>query len=776
MFPRTRRCLTGTHTRPIVTARASKLPRPSTVPTWSRYQSAVAPKEALSCDDVGQNPHNQAPATNDTRPPGHETKTRPRNVHDDPSRSVVGQLMADRISRLPRSNQLIIANDSSCDSREGDSPTFQTARARLGLSNNGQGEKHKGTNDTPLETLSGSRRPYSSQVDWLPLARFLATIPKPQSESTQASVELDRTFLSTYTGSYRPNVWTENVGTGVLVELAPESGFMANATRPAVLTGSPYYEALVRDKLSGSVEAEDASQGLREDDQFDSLANVISVSSFTRLVYRLTNQYINRNVEKDAYHDYHRYAADILSWMFEDPVTSRYASTVALNRALIFLYNHPELAGTATLIFDKAQRMSLVYNTTTANLRLGFGIRHNFRSMAQATAKDMMDYGIQPNSRTWSILYTALSTSHARLQLINLIQDRNIKITDKVWSQFASTILEERLRSNSDDDADVLAAIVTDVDEAIGPSWLTTEACHRALSVCRDMRAYNIAQSLTELADSRGVAVRRDSHVISFALFRRRKDLDSAVKLLTAMSAQGDLIHAKWVIPYMFMTAWYRQRLYTCHLLWIFAATCGLITKRMRTVVNRALLSNTPGDAKLEEVSRSQLRRSRWRQMAARVICGIDDDFLNRGTDFGKRFPRLHAYCFGNERSSRHPDVAEMLMHWTPDDGTRDEQLSLAYVVIGHDINAWKTFDPMTLETLIQQLPLANARDREPKDPDELTGNDVNEVRRASRRALQGCIPQRAGQEFSPRVGRIRETVLRNLAVAGLSPERPTQS
>ena len=86
--------------------------------------------------------------------------------------------------------------------------------------------------------------------------------------------------------------------------------------------------------------------------------------------------------EKERFGDYNHYAATILSRAFCQGRVSAYASTVSLNRALIFLYAHFELFDVAEVIFTHAQRMGLTKNITTLNLRLASALRWNLAPQA----------------------------------------------------------------------------------------------------------------------------------------------------------------------------------------------------------------------------------------------------------------------------------------------------------------------------------------------------------------------------------------------------------
>jgi hypothetical protein len=621
------------------------------------------------------------------------------------------------------------------------------------------------------QSQSSSKPRYNSRTtDWLPVARALATFPKSAPIGIQDTIEVDREGLLAYTGSHGPNSWNEK---GVHVKLPEYSDFLEGDTRPVILRGLPQDKATVRHKLTNLAGHGNVTErlGVSADDSLDA---VQSIASFAHFVYNITDRYAHRAVEKDAYGDYHQYAADILAYLFTDPVKSRYASTVALNRALLFLSHHIDLYHTASLVYAQGRRMSLGRNIATLNLRLAFAVRHNHYEIGNAAAREILDHEIQPDHHTWSILYEAVAASPPRQEIIHMVQEANVAMTDRAWSRFASATLDKYLKTTRDDAPEKLATVIVNLDTTFGPEWISLSTLHRALATCQQKRLYAMAQLLSEVADARGIAIGQHTHVYIFALLRSRQDNHSGIKLLAKMVDNNEEIDLKWVIPYMFMAAWERHRLSTCHVLWVFAATHGLITRTMRTVMHKALLYNHRNEVQFDDMSRSQVRRALWRRTAARVICGIDEQFIDSGIGFEDILPRLREHFAGTD-PLRRVTCAEMVMDWAPVGPIRDEQVSLIFVLMGHDMSAWKTFTPMSMETFREQLLLAHDRDlrwSSAKSLDKLIAMNTLELRKSSWRDMEPCGLKRAAGEFSEEIARKRDVVLQNLAIAGLSPRQ----
>jgi hypothetical protein len=633
--------------------------------------------------------------------------------------------------------------------------------------------RHNAEQGTVQKSVTGSpetKRFVRKPVDTLSLAKFLVKIPKAVPLDREKAVELGWAAMQVYTGSHRPNAWSEPVGAGVHVRLLPESE--SSNGRLAILTGTDYYTKVVYQKLTSSKLADLPRTNVGPFHP-DDLRSINSLATFYRFVKRLTNHLFNRNVEKWLYGDYHQYAADVLCWMFTNPKTSLYASTVALNRALIFFHHCPELLRAAELLYAEGKKRMLVQNVSTMNLRLSFALSHNLNHMATTTAKDMLDFKIRPSSRTWALLYAALEAPEQRKDLLELIRRRYIGIKPNAWSQMASATLQEQLKRDGNDRGK-FAANVAQLDKVFGLAWFDIATVHQALKICNRQKLWNIADYLAELTRTRNIAGTKSTGVYYFGLLRHRKDINKAVDtMVTTGYKSGDLYHM-WIIPHLFMAAWERNRMNLCHLLWIYAATRGLITKFMRTLVMKALFSNVPTMRRVDDMSSSQLRRWAWRRMAARVICGIDEEAISIGTDFGQRFPQLHAYVSEHRNKSERLPVAELLTIWTPDDGTRAEQITLAQLMMDQDINLWKKSEEMSLDELQRQLPAALGRDQRwapLKKMDELVRKDAYEVRKESRSALEACFPAKADAELSERVRRKRDIVLRNLETAGLRPK-----
>jgi len=530
-------------------------------------------------------------------------------------------------------------------------------------------------------------------VDWLPLAKTLASLQLTKSSPTQETVQVNKRTVNRYTGSYRPNIWNEQAGAGVSVNLHSDSETQTS-TRSAVLRGSPFYTSLVRDKFAHNLNSSADVQAQSADiEGQNSLISVDSVASFTRFVFRLTNPRVNRKVEHMVFGNYNRYVADLLSRAFSDPKTCIFASAAALDRALRFLSIHNELLDAANLVYAHGRRMQLVQNITTFNIRLQCALKRKITHLANTTVREMAEIGVQPNSHTWALVYAAVETLDARAEVLKLIERCNPPMSTTSWSHLALTMFEEQLKLASDKELNLLASI-KELDETFGRDWMFPKTLARGLHICKQRNLDKVAKLLFEVAERRGIQMTKDIHVYHFALARRQKSTKRAVDRLCSMIRKDEEPMLSLVIPRVFMTAWSQKCTNTCRVLWAFAATRGLITQTMQTVVYRALLSNTKTNPKAESPSKSQVARLAWQRLASKLIVGIDFDSAR----FLEHFPLLAAY-FGHSAST-----IQMVSTWTPDDGTRDEQISLDYTTLHRDLEAWQYRRPMAIKVLSELL------------------------------------------------------------------------
>lgn len=768
MFPRTRRCLTGTRASPSVTARTSKAPLLADSQSWSQCLSG-APSQALpaaaATDRAPDDDNKESLGDNGTSP--NETLFPTPQSEKEDTQQFVRKLLVRRFANLPRTRvDLARASLFFASPRSDNVATYKTAREAL--TQHGR---------SPYRTAMGQRKSlregwrfHRSDIDWLPIARFLARIPQ---RTVPETVEVDREQIRAYTGSDRPNSWVESTGAGVHVELPSESASPRDTTtRQAVISGSPVYAAMVRAKHSKFVDMSVAADTLQPATPQNGLVSVDSVAKFNRFVYRLTNHHVNRLLEKEIYGDYNRYAADLLSKAFSDPRPSIYASTVALNRALLFLYNHSELLDAANLVYAHGSRMGLVHDVTTCNIRLKFAIRHNIEHLARATVREMLESRIQPNSQTWSMLYLAARTTDSRRQVVKIMKHSDTHMSTETWSRIASIMLTEQLQSAYDNTA-TLSRIMEQYDKTFGLEWFSAKVLQQALHVCKKRNLNRLARALLEAAPERGVTPLKYTHAYEFALFRAQGRLSEAVESFVSLVEKKEKIYMKLVIPYIFMTAWDRQRINVCCVLWMFAATKGLITRTMRTVVNRALLSNsnTTSRTEIDGPTKTQLRKTAWRRMAAGAIVGIEVETADADSGLVRYFTRLCAYFSRGEPSYSDLSTAEMVSRWTPDDGTRDEQISLAYVLLHRDLDAWKNFQSMTRKTLASLLRAAHDKDAMWYGTgylNSLEDKDIRVLRQRCWQALQDHLPKKLDEREAADLSRRRQVILRDLDAFGL--------
>lgn len=768
MFPKSRRCLTGTPARPSVTARTSRPHFLVNSQPWSRYESRVS---SLLFPGATTDP---APRDNLVE----DSNNRP-DREQQAAYLPIRKLLSHRTGNQPRASvDSTKASPRLRSARSDNVPNSEIARKALASQAKARQMQHEQPEDQHVPEPKKFGR---QAVDWLPIARILANIPLPKIPSldsgpTPDSVQLDRHQMRLYTGSYRPNAWVEAAGAGVHVELHTElSG--DTTTRPAVLEGSPVYVAAAREKLSRFVDLGSDPDELPDAASLgDVLASVDSVSAFSRFVYRLTNHHVNRSVEKEMTGNYNRYAADLLSNAFSDPSISAHASTVALNRALLFLHNHPDLLDAANLVYAHGSRMALVQNITTCNIRLGYALKHSILHLAHATVLEMTESRIQPNGHTWSMIYAAARTTELRKQVVQLKRQLEAPMNAQAWSRVASTMVEEQLEAASDS-AKLMASIMKQFDKTLGVDWLSASTVHKILHMCKERNLVHVARYTQEAAHKRGVIRLKNTHVYEFALLHRQRKLRLAIELFVSMVANRDPVYLKLVIPRIFMTAWAAKRINVCCVLWIFATTHGLITHTMHSVVRKYLYpSSELARRQLASQSEPVRKRSAWRHLAARIIVWVEGGPTRRA-DVARHFPRLHAYTSPTDHSSRSVFPIDMLNQWTPNDGTRSEQVQLLLDLLRCDLNAWKTLQPMELETLAQHLSEAHKKDNEWYASgylNDIGNKNVAEVRRKCWETI-GYVPSIISEDREARISRIRRSVKQNIEDWSLESREPKE-
>jgi pentatricopeptide repeat protein len=553
-------------------------------------------------------------------------------------------------------------------------------------------------------------------LDWVPLARELDQFPlyaetQNAGLATGKVVFIDRKAYAAYTNSDRPNAWTEDQGTGVHVTV-PDS---QEDPRPAVLRGSPFYVDRVRQKLSKLPQSYPEDHPPTGFDDTHRMEAITSVRDFEEFVHRILYPRVVRNIESSIHRDYsiyggyNGYVAEVLSKVFTNPYTSRHASSVALNRALFFMYLRADMQPTARLLFAQGQRLGLV-DIYTYNMRLKYAIKARSRGLAMSTVREMQQDGVSPDCWTWATLWTAARTTSQRHEITMIMKRRNDPMHEKVWGALLGHHLRDRLKKVKDD-PDQLSAIFEELDTLFGSDWFSPVFHHVALRICLRYRLFKLASKFDEVMLERKLPIMQKARLWRLALACESRNLVEGVKTFRSWLLAGGYKQAerRKVVGLLFRLAWETNAANICRLAWRFAATHGLLTYRTLTLVRRSLLQQTYRQDDNQDAARMRSSNVTRHFLKAMISVGIDPDL----TDFAIYFPRL-THLSGTVRSP-----VELLNQQIVTEDLSRELHFLIYVILYRDLNAWRVYKPMSPEYLNERLQIALQKDLEWRAKDD---------------------------------------------------------
>ena len=593
-------------------------------------------------------------------------------------RSLQG-LIDRRIGRLPRAFlENRSAKESDIFQSASTNPSYLTGRKDVENILPKAMESHSRSKTAFRERYKPGR------VDWLPYARRLVDIKSKQDELFTTSVEVSNTFLQRYTGSERPNMWIQRTGSGSEVRvLSTQAEGTAEGLRRMLLQGSLRAVELAKGDILKLQHDHEANDQLSPDPPRlieaaeDDYLTVASIASFTRYVFRATNENVPRHREHSTGRPWHQVAAEKLVAVFTTPATSIYASTVALNRALAFLRTRTELLGTATVLYNRAKQMGLHMDCTSYNLLLAPALWSNDTERVRQLLSDMKTTGTVPNSHTWSLFFRSCRHPSERAVMIELMTEADVRLTPQAKAAMSTSLIRRNFYWMSDS-SDEVHLLVSLLDKTFGPEWVNAQSYSLMVNMChrRNLRR-QVLPVLESLAED-GLGSNQSSAAEATFKTQLHKSMFDSVEWLISLRSQTGRATRKWMVSDMFMRAWDTKHANICRVLWCYAATHGWLTWHMRNAVNEALLRNT-----IEQKNSNARRASR---LMARIVIGLD---LNT-EGFHESFPLL---------SKRFEGIANPMLwlsEYTPDDGTRDEQLSLAYVIMSRDLSAHEKYAPMS--------------------------------------------------------------------------------
>ena len=605
-------------------------------------------------------------------------------------------VLQQRVDRLPRSKLKPRSGlEQSLLDRILTSPTFKTARKDIEMMFQEINEQESARRAAHQSRMREVYRP--GRIDWVPAAKKLLPIAgtKPKSPTGKVLGFRDD-FLRDYAGNAESNMWIHRVGTGAEVHLLPRVE-SEDSIQKIALHGSPRAVELaekalwlLQDKhqLSGSRAAKkNMGQGLQR-------GRIVSVRTFASYVYSLVTHRLPRQAQQETGETHHERVAAALVRLFLDPAASKHASTHALYRALAFTCKYDELEATSDTLYERAGRLGLKVDIDSFNHLIKQAISRNKDTKVKSLVAEMHKTGVAANGQTWVLFLAASRSTQARLAILSLMLQSMPNLSQQEKREFAANMAALRLEEMEDSPKE-FSSMLKELDQLFGTDWFNSAVYTqmvRAINRRRHTKLRKISKMLLKLPSNRSIPTNKHIEVLNFAQLRHQQEAEESITDLLDILHQDERPISKMHVAYTFMAAWDRNWPNVCRVLWRHAASHGNIFDTMQSVVNTSLLYNTPPSNNIDHV---------WRRTAGSIIAGIDTDM----TGFDTMFARLSKHCLSLV------SPMEWLSVYTPDDGTRDEQISLAYLVLNRDLTAWKRYQPMTNKQLHSLLTSAQQTD-----------------------------------------------------------------
>jgi hypothetical protein len=421
-----------------------------------------------------------------------------------------------------------------------------------------------------------------------------------------------------------------------------------------------------------------------------------SVRTFAQYVEDLCAMRLTRANEQELYpfdETFNQNVATALQDLFTNDGLKHHISSYALNVAFQFTCKHSELGRTRELLYAQAKQLGLHRQIWMYNLLIERALKMNETDTLSHLVKDMQAVGVVPNGLTWAKLLLVVKSSFARRQLLDFILRIYPHDFAAVMDHLARRLIQKELPEIARK-SDGYQLFVEQINKAFGPSWLNSQTLSRVLLTCAQHELWEVAANTLKLASERGVTMTSQNINAMVNFYYQKGDLQAAIDLLRSPWVKEMGYDSEQVIPRLFLLAWNRKRWNVCRVLWRYASSRGLISYQMQMRVHRSL-------------TRSQHLAvlptfGTFRSLAGKLIIGTDLD----NTNFDEQFPQLSKYF------STTKDPIQWLAQWTPNNGTREEQLALAYVLINRDLTAWKVLKPIAKDDLPELLNVARKKDQ----------------------------------------------------------------
>jgi hypothetical protein len=543
---------------------------------------------------------------------------------------------------------------------------------------------------------------HRGQTHWLPHARKLEMLTGSRSPPPcQRTLDYDEPFIDFYFGRAKSNLCLLR-GYGVTeIEIFPPDP-QTKGRRKLVLSGtqdSVQYAIGFLDTQARQL-AETGEIGrafsLKKKGMKIQISNP---STFTWRVNRLIDLALPVQAQRDTSISRHLYTTDKLLQLFNHQTVSKHANLYALRRALRYICRFDDLYPLADKLMRSAKALGLRCDTTTYNTILRQSLLLNLEDRVATLLDDMATNHVPANIQTWFIFLTAMDTRSERAAVLEMINESGLKAEPYQLDVLLGTVLAQMIKTGMPDSKESLEEAIRKLTELFGSGWLGSTGYEKMVHAVIKRQQYSLRElprALIALPKNLKMTIDRRVQLAQFQLYRHQ-NLSTVLLphlhvILQAKVGNGHSI--RWFVAYAFMTAWNCRHLNVCRVLWMHAASYGNIYRSMLALVSKSLRSNVIVTN----------RSADWWRHAGSLICGTDLDT----TGFQETFPKLSSYC------SSLSSVREWACCWTPDDGTRDEQLSLIYVLLHRDLNAWKRVQGMRHAEFDELLTEAYEKDCDP--------------------------------------------------------------
>jgi hypothetical protein len=549
-----------------------------------------------------------------------------------------------------------------------------------------------------------------ASIEWSEPIRLLAQLIHRPKEVPGERLELSRDTVYHLTGTVEANAWFHQVRLGCEVRVLDE-----RASHPdklvVILHGMSRARQLTREYLLeiDCDVAESARWNLSSEDDPALIRFVLSslawhyrtkdvrradaveqprswtVRSFANVVETLTKMQIPHQLRRELYNgtDSHNLTvAKVLESLFSDPRSEPFISIRALNYALRFTCEHTEIDATSIFLFGKANSIGLSLQANTFNILIEESLRQNKLDYYRNLLASMQRLGVVPNGMTWVALLRVTKSRTGRRAILQHLRQKWSK-DSRMWQQVALEFVTAdfarlvRLEKSFDYFVDFM-------DQSFPSTWLSARCINRMLNICAEKKLWDVVPRVLELGERRGGFFNTGTQTVLLKVFKERGSIRDSLDLLESHFAKTVVRNSALAIPMVFMTAWNSRFYNVCRVLWRYAAVYGDITFTMQKVVALSLIKNNSES----NDSASHL----WRITAGKVIVGTDLDISDLAPQ----------YQFLNQEGLKNP--MKVLAQWTPDDGPRQEQLSLAYTIMQRDLTAYKRFGRFRSQQLFDLL------------------------------------------------------------------------